>query len=604
MKEYRLDLDAIKGFSIIAVILYHMGKLDSGYLGVDVFFVLNGFFVVPSIINHLSQGQFKYIKFLENKYFRLAPLVILICLLSLVIGFLYAMPDNYIVYGESSFSSLLFCYNTYELLISGNYWDMSNGYSPFMHLWYLGILFQFYIIYPVILMILKIVIPVKWNYRRSAIIVTIIIFFLSLLSYMFVNINDGFRFYSTSMRAFELTAGGLCSLFIPYVNSLKRHVEKEPPYLVSYIVVMLMFFVIYSSIFCFNKENDIFLLEQGADLHGNMLIPNYWALLITVFISCIYLIIANPLTKDPVTRIMAFMGKRSYSFFIWHQVIFAYLISFFVEDVSLLTIIVYLIAMTFISLISYKYIESKLRNTPRVIYSLMLISLVLLVFSGVIYKKAGVFRDCPELEITTENAHNGMYGEYCDRIYGYDKNFGEENGKIKVLVIGNSFARDFANVILESEYREVVDISYSFDYKRSLVERVKKANVIFIHGSRNDVPRYIIDNVGEKVKIWGIGTKNFGKSNSYIYAHRNSIDYDSTTAVVEKRFLEANEKYKLEWGDLYVDFIEPAMVSDNQIRVFTDTKKFIARDCRHLTRAGAEWYAKVLPISKYLTIDL
>ena len=60
-------------------------------------------------------------------------------------------------------------------------------------------------------------------------------------------------------------------------------------------------------------------------------------------------------------------------------------------------------------------------------------------------------RDIPELDIDKNNVHRNMHAEYVDRIYEYDVDFPEENGKINVMLIGNSFARDFGNILLESE---------------------------------------------------------------------------------------------------------------------------------------------------------
>ncbi len=77
--NYRHDLDLMKGLAIMAVVLYHAGWCKSGYLGVDVFFVLNGYLVVPKVMQEIADGRFKYLQFLEKKIFRLLPLVLIIC---------------------------------------------------------------------------------------------------------------------------------------------------------------------------------------------------------------------------------------------------------------------------------------------------------------------------------------------------------------------------------------------------------------------------------------------------------------------------------------------------------------------------------------------
>ena len=67
-KEYRHDLDLLKGLAIIAVVLYHAGWCKSGYLGVDVFLVINGYLVVPKVMNEIASGQFRYFSFLKKNY--------------------------------------------------------------------------------------------------------------------------------------------------------------------------------------------------------------------------------------------------------------------------------------------------------------------------------------------------------------------------------------------------------------------------------------------------------------------------------------------------------------------------------------------------------
>ena len=65
MREYRFDLDVLKGIAIIVVILYHLEILSTGYLGVDVFFAINGFFIVPGVANRISEKNFSFFYFIR-----------------------------------------------------------------------------------------------------------------------------------------------------------------------------------------------------------------------------------------------------------------------------------------------------------------------------------------------------------------------------------------------------------------------------------------------------------------------------------------------------------------------------------------------------------
>ena len=92
---YRTDLDVIKGISIIAVVLFHMGLLKTGYLGVDAFFVINGFLVIPSVYKGILENRFSFIGFMVKRTVRLLPLIVLASALSLVLGYFLMMPDHY-----------------------------------------------------------------------------------------------------------------------------------------------------------------------------------------------------------------------------------------------------------------------------------------------------------------------------------------------------------------------------------------------------------------------------------------------------------------------------------------------------------------------------
>lgn len=74
---YRKDLDALKGIAIIAVVLFHIGLLKSGYLGVDTFFVINGFLVIPSVIKKIDIKDFSFLYFMRRRVVRLLPLIVL-----------------------------------------------------------------------------------------------------------------------------------------------------------------------------------------------------------------------------------------------------------------------------------------------------------------------------------------------------------------------------------------------------------------------------------------------------------------------------------------------------------------------------------------------
>ena len=219
-----------------------------------------------------------------------------------------------------------------------------------------------------------------------------------------------------------------------------------------------------------------------------------------------------------------------------------------------------------------------------------------------IYANAGVVRDVPELEVVKGKVHRGMWAEYCDRGYKYDKEFTDDE-QPKWYVIGNSFGRDMVNIILESPYAELVDVVYSETHSYSeKKERFAKADIVFL--STLGLNEALIEEVQMlckgKTKLFIIGEKNFGENNGQVYRHRFDKDYHQITIDMEEGYAEKDERLKAAYPDIYIDMIELVRQPDGKVRVFSDDGRFISQDCRHLTQAGAQYYASLLEWERFL----
>ena len=252
-----------------------------------------------------------------------------------------------------------------------------------------------------------------------------------------------------------------------------------------------------------------------------------------------------------------------------------------------------------ISMASFYMIEKKIIVSRKVLVGWVAAAILLIIPSGWLYLHAGVVRDVPELGVYKNDVHRGMFAEYCDRIYQYDKDFSTDSTKIKVLVEGVSFGRDFGNVLLESEYADYIELSYIYKWnKKDYSERVRKADLICTFSDKELVPQYVWDNKRTDTNIYGIGTKNFGGCLGNIFVHRNDDDYFRKTIRPVDGYFQLNEIWKEKWGENYIDFIQPVDMGDGTVRVFTPDHFYISADGGHLTQAGARWYARVLDLEK------
>ena len=591
ISSYRHDIDAIKGISIIAVVLFHMGLLKSGYLGVDVFFVINGFLVIPSVVKKIDLASFSFLGFIKKRIVRLLPLIVLASVVALGLGYFLMMPDHYENLAQSVIASNLMSENILSALTTKNYWDVVNEYKPLMHLWYVGILFEFYIIMPIMMLCVNMCAKVmkkdgyQWMVSALAILTLV-----SLVLYLLPNISAGNRFYYLQYRFFELGLGGLVALFVhKWGQYSKTYIQK--------VAVVLLIAVVFCSLYNIIIGRDITGVVIGKEMSTNtgLPFPSILALLLTVIITFVLVACKDGGSLILRSKSLAWLGKMSYSIFIWHQVLLAFYRYFIAYDMSLATIITFLVVTLGVSVISYYWVEKKISETHRSFVLWVIAAILVMLPSGYLVMHAGVVRDVPELDVVKGKEYRGMFGEYCDRVYQY-KNFPKDaNGKINVLVEGVSFGRDFANVLLESEYKDSINLVYCYTWNdKNITEKIKNADYIFAFNAKKEIPQEVWDNIKPGCIIKGISTKNYGSCNGIIYKNRASKDYFKQVATIDDGYQELNEEWKRQWGNNYIDLLSPSMVDGRHVRVFTNDNKFISQDCRHLTRAGAKWYSSLL----------
>ena len=217
-------IDVLKGISIIAVVLYHAlgDDFGTGYLGVDVFFVVNGFLVIPSVCNSVQKGDFRYFRWLFQKIIRLLPLLFIVCVVAFCIGMWSLFPDNLLTLSESVIASFLFSNNLLSLFLCADYWDWTNEFKPLMHTWYLGVLIELYIVIPIIIMGIKSLMCNKndsYNGAKKKISYGMgIIAIISIIAF-FINKKPETNFYIFIFRMYESVVGGLLGMYIKEIKN-------------------------------------------------------------------------------------------------------------------------------------------------------------------------------------------------------------------------------------------------------------------------------------------------------------------------------------------------------------------------------------------------
>lgn len=479
------------------------------------------------------------------------------------------LPDDLENLAQSVVATNFFSNNILQAITTKNYWDVLNEYKPLMHTWSLAIEEQYYFLYPILFLLLSKkrknwILPILWTLTIGS----ICIYLLSFPEYT--------KFYFLPFRFFELSIGGITALY----HREKLFTSKYGLGILIGIMVLLFW--------------------------SHETIPNEARLITTVLLTALLLKTQNDVV--PVSRnilmhpVMVGIGKISFSLYMWHQLVLAYGRYSIYEHTTLYNASVSFILIFILSLFSYYAIEKPFRNPTKVKTPILLgavISLYLITTSWAlyVYHEKGVLRDVPELNLYTSEEYEGnIHIKYNDRIYGYNRDFSEDK-KIKVLIIGNSFARDWANILLESSVRNDVDISYVFDTgaQRDLKSRIDRADVVFVaEMTKSEFAQALTSIPWDDAKVWGLGTKRFGANSGIFYNAPRDERYCLQRAKIPDSIWNYNEQLKREWGSHFVNLLDKITDESHSVPVFTPDCKFISQDCRHLTQAGAQYFAQLL----------
>ncbi|TWV93009.1 hypothetical protein [Chitinophaga pinensis] len=138
---------------------------------------------------------------------------------------------------------------------------------------------------------------------------------------------------------------------------------------------------------------------------------------------------------------------------------------------------------------------------------------------------------------------------------------------------------------------------------KNIKERLSKADVIFFTEIRVDTLRALTQRYGiDTTKVWIVGNKNFGANNGIFYRKRGDNNYCTQRVNIRQQALKINNELKAQWGSRYIDLIGMVIDEQGRMPVFTDSCMFISQDTRHLTRAGAIYFARLIDHDKSFTL--
>ncbi len=459
--KYRPDIDGLRAIAVISVILFHLDEnlLPGGFVGVDIFFVISGYLITKLIVKEVCDtGTFKFSTFYLRRLRRLFPALLFTFVFSLIFSYTFFSPQHLTEFGQSLKYAMLSISNIF-FWMGSSYFDTDSQFKPLLHIWSLSIEEQFYFIWPTLLFLLSL--------TKKKLFTPIIVTILGVLSlllniYFFSNQQEltaslthlhgelfsdiqSTVFYLLPFRVFEFVIGAIIVWLHPY--------QKDSPLLngFSFITGMLM---IGYSIFAFNAEIPF--------PSVNALIPCLGAALI---------IFSGPTHRLMVllnNRTMVFIGLISYSLYLIHWPVIVFYKYWKYEAITILDQWAILLSSFFIACLMYRFVEQPFRKAKGVaskwgnrlfVGNAIMLSIVVLIVSHTIYSSEGCLWRYPKSVAEQLSFKKGDYDDYVwENLLSLEKGF-RNNGKPKVLIIGDSMAADLTNVIVEGGGIEDIDLT-------------------------------------------------------------------------------------------------------------------------------------------------
>jgi peptidoglycan/LPS O-acetylase OafA/YrhL len=441
---YRKDIDGLRAIAVVAVILFHAGfnQFKGGFVGVDVFFVISGYLITSIILREIKEDKFTLRSFYERRLRRLLPALFLLLTVCIPIAYTCLIPYYMVEFAKSLVAVPLYVSNI--LFYSEiDYFNARAELKPLLHTWSLAVEEQFYIIFPLLLVLL-------WKFARNRI--EALLLLTTLLSFILAKIGSksapDATFFFLHTRWWELLIGVLVAFRLQKINRLPGN-EK-----ISQILSALGLLSIILSIAFF---------DQSTPFPGfYALLPTFGTLLVIVY-SSPRTIVGNLLSNNYIVKI----GVLSYSAYLWHQPVFSFArhINLNKTDNSLKIILICLIFI--ISYLSWRFIEQPIRHKTILkdsgtffkfcaIYSMFLVSIGLFT----IYRDG--FKDrWPQADQYLVNLNLGDQTNYVVSRFNQLKNssFNDKDERPRILIIGDSYAQDLVNALYETKISEKIQIS-------------------------------------------------------------------------------------------------------------------------------------------------
>jgi len=333
---HRTDIDGLRAIAVLPVVLFHAGYswLPGGFVGVDVFFVISGFLICSILVREMEDQRFLFRAFYARRARRILPALLVVLSTTLLGGYFFLLPDEFIQLSEATLATLAFGPNIYFEQTASTYFGLDIATQPLMHTWSLGIEEQFYIFFPSLLLFI---------YKRfglNSVKYALVAIFVGSLAANVMLTSDltKFSFYMLPTRAWELLAGAILATgILPDVRgrALANLEAGVGLALIASTMLLLDEHAVFPGI---NAIPPV--LGTAFVLHGNTHVKTG---------------VASLLSRQP----LVWVGLVSYSLYLWHWPVAVFTSMVADSSGSRMFVVAASIAL---AALSYRYVESRYRN--------------------------------------------------------------------------------------------------------------------------------------------------------------------------------------------------------------------------------------------------
>lgn len=338
-RHYRPEIDGLRALAVIAVWINHLNHrlLPGGFLGVDIFFVISGYVVTSSLLGRHERDWAGFLRhFYQRRFRRLMPALIANIVLVSVLFSVFVSPLDQVRIPSmrTGLAALFGVSNLYLLKQGTNYFAASTQYNVFTHTWSLGVEEQYYLLWPMVLLLCGVGASFARHGLHRLIVVSSLLASASLLFYLLLSFTgrQDTAFFLMPTRFWELGAGSLA--FILHSRGLHEPTGRFP--WLSKKMEWPLFVALLSVLF----------LPDSHQVAGTVAVVLFTSAILSVIDS------AGRLSRGLAHPLALAIGVRSYSLYLWHWPVIV--LARWTWGISLLTLIPIVLVTSLLTFSSYK----------------------------------------------------------------------------------------------------------------------------------------------------------------------------------------------------------------------------------------------------------